>query len=68
MARLLYVMTSHIPPDNVLFAPQVKTMILLNVKYYGWIKSLARSLAGISLKMSIVSGQCTGTCLEVPLR
>ncbi|HEX3001841.1 MAG TPA: aldolase [Methanoregula sp.] len=34
------------PPDTVFYDPQSRTAFLINFSYYGWIKSLALSLAG----------------------
>lgn len=33
------------PPDSVLYDSKTRTLFLLNVGYYGWVKSLALSLA-----------------------
>ncbi|HEX3002311.1 MAG TPA: aldolase [Methanoregula sp.] len=35
-----------LPPDSVMYDPKTRTLFLFNVAYYGWVKSLALSLAG----------------------
>jgi hypothetical protein len=44
--RLYVVKDTGYPPDTVLFDPHAKTAFLVNIRYYGWIKSIALSLAG----------------------
>jgi hypothetical protein len=44
--RLFVFIDASYPPDTVLFNPHAKTVFLLNIRYYGWIKSLALNLCG----------------------
>ena len=44
--RMFVFRTPEYPQDSVFFDPQSRTAFLFNVGYYGWIKSLALSLAG----------------------
>jgi hypothetical protein len=59
-------------PDTVYYDPQSKTGFLLNMRYYGWIKSLALSIAGdiledehdiYSLHGACLDTGCGGTCI-----
>ena len=52
------------PPDTVLFDPHAKTAFLINVQYYGWIKSLALSLAGDILEDEHGIWPVHGACLD----
>lgn len=52
-------------PDTVLFDPHAKTVFLLNVKYYGWIKSIALSLAGDILEDEHGIWSVHGACLDI---
>jgi hypothetical protein len=60
------------PQDRVYYDPQSKTAFLLNVQYYGWIKSLALSVAGdmledehniYSVHGACIDNGCGGMCL-----
>jgi len=60
------------PPDTVFYDPQTRTAFLLNFGYYGWIKSLALSLAGdileeehaiFSVHGALVDSTGNGICL-----
>ena len=53
------------PPDTVLFDPHTKTAFLLNVRYYGWIKSIALSLAGDILEDNHGIWSVHGACLDI---
>jgi hypothetical protein len=55
---------SH-PPDTVLFDPHAKTLFLLNIRYYGWIKSLALSLCGDILEDEHGIWSVHGACLDI---
>ena len=52
--------------DTVYYDPQSKTAFLLNIQYYGWIKSLALSVAGDILEdehgIYSIHGACLETC------
>jgi hypothetical protein len=59
-------------PDTVYYDPQSKTGFLLNIGYYGWIKSLALSVAGdiledkhdvYSIYGACIDTGCGGTCI-----
>jgi len=51
-------------PDTVCYDPQSKTAFLLNIKYYGWIKSLALSVAGDILEDEHDIHSIHGACLD----
>ena len=53
------------PSDTVLFDPHAKTAFLLNVTYYGWIKSLALSLAGDILEDEHGIWSVHGACVDI---
>jgi len=53
------------PPDSVLFDPYSKTAFLINFSYYGWIKSIALSLAGDILEDEHGIFSVHGACLDV---
>ena len=53
------------PPDTVLYDPQSKTAFLLNIAYYGWIKSLALSLAGDILEDEHGIFSMHGACVDI---
>jgi len=52
-------------PMKVLYDPQSKTAFLLNFTYYGWIKSLALSVAGDVLEDEHATYSVHGACLDV---
>ncbi|MDD1678568.1 MAG: aldolase [Methanomicrobiales archaeon] len=58
--------------DQVFYDPQSKTAFLLNVRYYGWIKSLALSVTGdmledehriYSVHGACIDTRCGGMCI-----
>jgi len=51
-------------PNTVLYDPQSKTAFLLNFTYYGWIKSLALSVAGDVLEDEHDIYSVHGACLD----
>lgn len=51
-------------PNSVLYDPQSKTAFLLNFTYYGWIKSLALSVAGDVLEDEHDIYSVHGACLD----
>jgi hypothetical protein len=53
------------PPDTVLYDPQSKTAFLFNFGYYGWIKSLALSLAGDVLEDEHGIFSVHGACVDI---
>jgi hypothetical protein len=53
------------PPDTVLFEPTSKTAFLFNVTYYGWIKSIALSLAGDILEDEHNIYSVHGACIDI---
>jgi hypothetical protein len=53
------------PSDTVLFDPHTKTVFLLNVRYYGWIKSIALSLCGDILEDEHGIWSLHGACLDI---
>ena len=52
-------------PDTVLFDPQSKTVFILNLGYYGWIKSIALSLTGDILEDEHGIWSVHGACLDI---
>jgi hypothetical protein len=52
-------------PDTVLYEPQSKTAFLFNFNYYGWIKSLALSLAGDILEDEHDIFSIHGACVDI---
>lgn len=62
----LYVVVDKSEGDNrVYYDPQSKTAFLVNIDYYGWIKSLALSLAGDVLEDEHDIYSVHGACLDV---
>lgn len=62
----LYVVNDPAEPENrVLYDPQSKTAILINMDYYGWIKSLALSVAGDVLEDEHGIFSVHGACLDL---
>jgi hypothetical protein len=53
------------PPDTVLFDPYTKTAFLLNIRYYGWIKSIALSCAGDVLEDQHGINSVHGACIDI---
>ncbi|MDD1693199.1 MAG: aldolase [Methanoregula sp.] len=53
------------PSDTVLYDPQSKTAFLFNFNYYGWIKSLALSLAGDILEDEHAIFSVHGACVDI---
>ena len=53
------------PADTVLFDPQVKTAFLVNIRYYGWVKSIALSLAGDILEDEHGIWSVHGACVDI---
>jgi len=53
------------PPDTVLYDPFSKTAFLLNVHYYGWVKSLALSCAGDILEDEHGIASLHGACVDI---
>lgn len=62
----LYVVNDPAEPENrVLYDPQSKTAFLINMDYYGWIKSLALSVAGDVLEDEHGIFSVHGACLDL---
>jgi hypothetical protein len=62
----LYVFRTPLEGDNkVYYDPQSKTGILFNVDYYGWVKSLALSVAGDILEDNHGIYSVHGACLDI---
>lgn len=62
----LYVLKDPTERDNkVCYDPQSKTCFLLNMDYYGWIKSLGLSVAGDILEDDHSIYSVHGACLDV---
>jgi hypothetical protein len=64
-ARLYVVLDPDLGDDQVLYDPQSKTAFLVNVGYYGWIKSLALSAAGDVLEDEHGIYSVHGACLDL---
>ena len=63
--RLYVVADSSRPENTVCYDPQSKTCFLINMDYYGWIKSLALSVAGDVLEDEHGIYSVHGACLDV---
>ncbi len=63
--RLFVCKDPSYPPDTVLFDPSAKTAFLFNVRYYGWIKSIALSLAGDILEDEHGIWSMHGACVDI---
>ena len=63
--RLYVVKDTDYPPDTMLFDPHAKTAFLVNIRYYGWIKSIALSLAGDILEDEHGIWSVHGACVDV---
>jgi hypothetical protein len=64
-ARLYVVEDPNLGNDQVMYDPQSKTAFLVNVGYYGWIKSLALSAAGDVLEDEHGIYSIHGACLDL---
>lgn len=53
------------PADTVLYDPYSKTAFLLNIQYYGWIKSLALACAGDILEDEHDIFSTHGACIDI---
>jgi len=63
--RLYVIDDSSEKPNTVLYDRQSKTAFLLNFTYYGWVKSLALSVAGDVLEDEHDIYSVHGACLDV---
>lgn len=63
--RLLVFKNEGYAPDTVLFDPLSRTAFLFNFTYYGWIKSLALSLAGDILEDHHGIFSVHGACVDI---
>jgi hypothetical protein len=63
--RLLVFKNDAYAPDTVLFDPLSRTAFLFNFTYYGWIKSLALSLAGDILEDHHGIFSVHGACVDI---
>lgn len=63
--RLLVFTNPAYAPDTVLFDPLSRTAFLFNFSYYGWIKSLALSLAGDILEDHHGIFSMHGSCVDI---
>ncbi|MDT8357876.1 MAG: aldolase [Methanomicrobiaceae archaeon] len=63
--RLYVVSDPGVPENTVLFDPASKTAFLINIGYYGWIKSLALSVAGDILEDEHGIYSVHGACIDV---
>jgi hypothetical protein len=63
--RLLVFKNDTYAPDTVLFDPLSRTAFLFNFTYYGWIKSLALSLAGDILEDHHGIFSVHGACVDI---
>ena len=62
--RLFVFSDAACPADTVLYDPYSKTAFLLNIRYYGWIKSLALSCAGDILEDEHDIFSVHGACID----
>lgn len=63
--RLYVIEDPSVEENLVYYDPQSKTAFLINIDYYGWIKSLALSLAGDVLEDEHDIYSVHGACLDV---
>ena len=63
--RLLVFKNDGYAPDTVLFDPLSRTAFLFNFTYYGWIKSIALSLAGDILEDHHGIFSVHGACVDI---
>ncbi|MDF0590789.1 HPr kinase/phosphorylase [Candidatus Methanocrinis natronophilus] len=64
-ARLYVVSDPDLGADEISYCPHSKTVFLVNVGYYGWIKSLALSAAGDVLEDHHGIYSVHGACLDL---
>lgn len=62
--RLYVLRDPAVPKDTVLYDPASRTAFLLNVTYYGWVKSLALSVAGDTLEDEHGIASIHGACID----
>ena len=63
--RLFVFKDPSVKPDTVFFDPHSKSAYLINFKYYGWIKSIALSLAGDILEDEHNIYSVHGACMDI---
>jgi hypothetical protein len=63
--RLFVISDPSYPENTVLYDPYSKTAFLVNVHYYGWIKSLALSCAGDILEDEHDIFSIHGACIDI---
>jgi len=63
--RLLIFRNDAYAPDTALFDPLSRTAFLFNFSYYGWIKSIALSLAGDILEDHHGISSLHGACVDI---
>ncbi|MDD4651348.1 MAG: aldolase [Methanothrix sp.] len=63
--RLYVLQDSTVGDNRVLYDPHSKSCFLFNIDYYGWIKSLALSLAGDILEDDHGIYSVHGACLDI---
>lgn len=63
--RLLVFRSETYAPDTILFDPLSRTVFLFNFSYYGWIKSIALSLAGDILEDHHGIFSVHGSCVDL---
>ena len=63
--RLFVIKDPGHPPDTVMYDAYSKTLFLINVAYYGWVKSLALSCAGDILEDEHGIYSVHGACVDV---
>lgn len=63
--RLLILTNTACAPDTVMFDPLSRTAFLFNFSYYGWIKSIALSLAGDILEDHHGIFSVHGACVDI---
>ena len=63
--RLFVFIDPGYPPDTVLYDPYSRTAFLLNIRYYGWIKSIALGCAGDILEDAHGISSVHGACIDI---
>jgi hypothetical protein len=63
--RLFVFCDPSYPPDTVRYDPHSRTAFLLNIRYYGWIKSIALSCAGDILEDGHGISSVHGACIDI---
>jgi len=63
--RLFVFNDPSVKPDTVFFDPHSKSAYLINFNYYGWIKSIALSLAGDILEDEHNIYSVHGACMDI---